>query len=147
MLLMKRSCLNILKAKKDGRFNTTAISDDLNEYETEMLQLENDLSACKREYNAKYNSVLLLSKLMNKGYYVVGNYGVYAVILPIGDLVTFSEDVKTIYGDDALQNVVFKIASRDDLGIELNTPTDDIVPGGVNEPLDEQPVQDDVAVE
>lgn len=133
--------------KKDGSFNTTAISDDLNAYETEMLQLENDLSACKREYNAKYNSVLLLSKLMNKGYYVVGNDGFYAVVLSIGDLVKFSEDVKTIYGDDALQNVVFKIASRDDLGIEHNTPTEDIVPGGVNEPLDEQPVEDDVAVE
>ena len=133
--------------KKNGRFNTTAISDDLNAYETEVLQLENDLRACKREYNAKYNSVLLLSKLMNKGYYVVGNDGFYAVILPIGNLVQFSEDVKAIYEDNELQNAVFKIASRSDLGIEYNTPTDDIVPGGVNEPLDEQPVQDDVAVE
>lgn len=130
--------------KKNGRFNTTAISDDLNACETEMLQLENDLSACRREYNAKYNAVPLLSQMMNKGYYVVGNDGVFVVILPVGNLVQFSEDVRALYEDADLQNVVFKIASRSDLGIERNTPTDGVVPGGIVEDI---PLPDDVVDE
>lgn len=133
--------------KNNGHFNTTAISDDLNAFETEVLQLENDLSACRREYNAKYNAVPLLSKMMNKGYYVVGNDGVFAVILPMGNLVQFSEDVQAMYEDDELKNVVFKIASRSDLGIDHNTPTDDIVPGGIVDDIPLPDVEDEPAIE
>lgn len=131
--------------KKTGQFDTTAISDDLNARTTEKLQLENDMAACRREYNAKFSAVPDLSKMMNKGYYVVGNNRVFAVILPIGQLSKFAEDVKEVYGQEVLGSAMFRMATQSELGVE--GPVDDepaILPGGiVNEPN----IPDDVTTE
>lgn len=124
----------------DGEFDTTAISDDLNACETQLVLLENELDGCKREYNAKYNAVPALSRLMNKGYYVAGSNGVFAVMVPAGNMAAFAEDVLAMYDADLIKTVVFRLASRADLGIEdTHTNENDIVPGGVVEDL---PVDD-----
>lgn len=128
--------------KKNGKFDTTAISNDLNASETEMLQLENDMAACRREYNAKFDTVPELSQMMNKGYYVVGNKGAFAVILSVGQLPQFSEDVKAVYGAEVIDNVMFRLATKSELGVE--EPTDEeppIVPGGI---VDDITLPDDV---
>ena len=127
--------------KASGKFDTTAISDDLNACETEKLQLENDMAACRREYNAKYSAVPDLSQMMNKGYYVVGNGRVFAVILPVGQMSKFAEDAKDMYGQDVLESTVFRMATRSELGVEDLTNEPAIMPGGV---VEEEPAPDDV---
>lgn len=92
--------------KTNGKFDTTAISDDLNACETDMLQLENDMAACRREYNTKFSAVPELSRMMNKGYYVVGNNGAFAVILSVGQLPQFAEDVKEVYSEEVIDGKV-----------------------------------------
>lgn len=131
--------------KTSGKFDTTAISNDLNACATEMLQLENDMATCRREYNAKFRAVPELSRMMNKGYYVVGNNGAFAVILSVGQLPQFAEDVKEVYGEEVIDTVMFRMAMQSELGVE--EPLDDepaILPGGV---VDEPNVPDDVTVE
>lgn len=128
--------------KTNGKFDTTAISNDLNAAETEMLRLENDIAACRRAYNAKFDTVPELSQMMNKGYYVVGNNGAFAVILSVGQLPRFAEDVKAVYSAEVIDRVMFRPATKRELGVE--EPTDDeppIVPGGI---ADDIPLPDDV---
>jgi len=83
--------------------------------------------------------------LLGKGYYVVGNNHVFAVILPVGQLSKFAEDVKEVYGQEVLRSAMFRMATQSELGVE--GPVDDepaILPGGiVNEPN----IPDDVTTE
>lgn len=134
--------------KTNGKFDTTAISDDLNACETDMLQLENDMAACRREYNTKFSAVPELSRMMNKGYYVVGNNGAFAVILSVGQLPQFAEDVKEVYSEEVIDTVMFRMATQSELGVE--EPLDDepaILPGGIVEEPEEPNIPDDVTVE
>lgn len=131
--------------KQNGTFDTTAISDGLNAWETEKLQLENDMAACRREYHTKFSAVPELSQMMNKGYYVVGNNRVFAVILPIGQLSQFAEDVKEVYAHEILDCAMFRMATQIELGVE--DPVDDepgILPGGI---VEESNIPDDVTTE
>lgn len=131
--------------KSSGKFDTAAISDDLDSCKTEMLQLENDMAACRRAYKEKFSAVPELSQLMSKGYYVVGNSGTFAVILPVGQLPQFAEDVKEVYGEEVINAVMFRMATQYELGVE--EPQDDepaILPGGS---VEEEPIPDDIAVE
>lgn len=131
--------------KATGKFDTTAISNDLNATETEKLQLENDMAACRREYHTKFSAVPELSQMMNKGYYVVGNNRVFAVILPIGQLSQFAKDVKEVFAKEVIDTVMFRMATQNELGV--GEPLDDepaILPGGV---VEEPNIPDDVTVE
>lgn len=129
--------------KDDGKFDTTAISDDLNACETEILQLSNAMAACRRAYAAKYSTVPDLSKMMNKGYYVVGNEGVFAVILPVGQLPQFAQAVREVYGEKVIDAVMFRMATQSELGVEV-TPEGDVPIGEVEE---EPNIPDDVTTE
>lgn len=131
--------------KKNGKFDTTAISDDLNACTKQKLQLENDMAACRREYHAKFSAVPELSQMMNKGYYVVGNNRVFAVILPVCQLTKFAEDVKEVFGHAVLDYAMFRMATRSELGVE--DPLGDepaILPGGI---VEEPNVPNDVTGE
>lgn len=127
--------------KASGKFDTTSISDDLNACETEKLQLENDMAACRREYSAKFSAIPDLSQMMNKLYYVVGNGHVFAVILPVGQMSQFAEDVKDVFGENVLASTVFRMATRSELGVEDLTDEPAIMPGGI---VEEEPAPDDV---
>jgi len=127
----------------EGKFDTTAISNDLNTAETELLILENKLSDCVRAYNAKHNPIPDLRTLMTeKKYYVAGNGGTFAVIVPVGSMEQLAADMVSLYDGKLLEQVAFTLATRSDLGIEDNPTTDDpIIPGGAVEDIPVDDVQ------
>lgn len=125
--------------KKSGTFDTTSISDDLAACDTEVQRLRNELAACRREYKAKFSAVPNLSKMMNKGYYVVGNGDAFAVILSVEQFQQFAVDVREVYGEEIMDTVMLRMATQSELGVEI-IPEDEIPMG---EAEDEQ-IPDDI---
>lgn len=110
--------------KVSGRFDTNAISDDLSACEAKKLQLENALEACRRDWNAECAALPELERLQTeKGYYVVKNGSTYAIILPAGQFTAFAADMQALFGQENAQSVMFRLATRAELGME--EPADD----------------------
>lgn len=105
--------------KISGHFDTTAISNDLNACETEKAQLENDLEACWRDWYAECAALPELERLqMKKGYYVVKRGYTYAIILPAGQFAAFAADTLELFGQADAQAVLFRLATRAELGMD-----------------------------
>ena len=137
-------------------FNDEVITNDLNRYEVLRKQLENDINLCRIEYRVKNAPNIDWSKFAEKGFDVYQNEGPYIVVISIHSMESFADCVKEVCSAELVSNTVFRYATHAELGLPTpDIPSDDgqdIVPGGVNDepieiPHDEQPVQDDVAVE
>lgn len=103
-----------------GSFDVNAISDDLNVCTAEIERLENDLASCRKDWTAECLTLPSLERLKTeKGYYVAGNAGTYAVILPAGCFHTFAADVQALFDQQLVQNILFRLATRNELGVEV----------------------------
>lgn len=132
--------------KIGGSFDVTAISDDLSACETEINRLENDLAACRRDWTAECMELPSLERLKTeKGYYVAGNAGTYAVIVPVGSFQAFAADVQALFEQQLLQNIVFRLATHDELGMEKTEQSTAFQPGSDETEIPNYP--DDVTVE
>lgn len=140
----------------DDPFNDEAISNDLKRYEALRSQIENDLNQCRIEYRAKNAPDIDWNKLAEKGFDIYQNEGTYVVVVTVHSIEDFTSCVKEICSEEVVSNTVFRYATHAELGLPTpDVPSNDgqdIVPSGANEepieiPHEEQPVEDDVAVE
>lgn len=129
-------------------FDRTAISDDLSQYTTLCLQLENDMAQCVREYRAQTTPDIDWNKLADKGFDVYKNEEIYIAVISIHAMESFAQGVKEVCTAQVISDTVFRYATHVELGLE--TPED--VPcndefGNSDFSREEIPLPDDDALE
>ncbi len=107
-------------------FDRTAISDDLNNYTTLCIQLENDMAQCVREYRAQSTAAIDWSLLAKKGFDIYQNEGTYIAVISVDSMESFANYVKEICTAAVLSDTLFRYATHEELGLPSpDIPCDD----------------------